>query len=203
MDEAGRHSPSRSPPHSARRRKWIASLGIAVATVAGALAGDAHAATSTQTFGAVADAYVNQARPSTNFGAAGELVVRASPVRRSYVRFDVAGLSGVVTRAVLRVSTSSRSTVGFEVRSVADDSWGETTITYANAPTAAQAVTGTSGSFASGTSVDADVTPLVAVDGPVSVALTTPSSTAIELASRERGRRPSLCSWSRRPRSRP
>ena len=71
---------------------------------------------------------------------------------------------------------------GYEVRGVADNSWGETTITYQNAP-APSGITATSGAVNAGqTSVD--ITPLVTGNGLISVALTT-SSTGITFSSRD------------------
>src|SRR5688572_27842166 len=56
------------------------------------------------TFTPTADAYVDAAAPSTNYGASSILRTVASPAQMSYLRFTVAGLSGAaITRATLRV----------------------------------------------------------------------------------------------------
>lgn len=141
---------------------------------------------TSSTFNPIADAYVNQDSSATNYGAAMTLRADASPIVRSYLRFNVQGLSGTVTRATLRIFTNSNSSIGYEVRGVADNSWVESTINYTNAP-AFDGVTATSGSFGSGAWTTVDITPLVTGNGTFSIALTTTSNTAFSLASRESG----------------
>ena len=165
-----------------------ATILLAVAALASIPAGGslpAVAAPSLQTFVAVADAYVQSNRATTNHGTTSKLNIDASPIARSYLRFDVGGLSGSVTRATLRLTGGTGSTVGFTVRDVANDSWGETTITFANAAAFSAAAVGSSGPYATGQSVSIDITPLVTGDGPVSVVLTTTTSTAMSVSARE------------------
>jgi hypothetical protein len=147
----------------------------------------AGAATSTVSFGASADAFVTQSHPDTNYGARTQLKADGSPTQQSYLRFDIQGLSGTVTRAVLRLTAESSSATGYSVRSVASNSWGEKTITFANAPPVSSTVTASSGSFSAGQAVAVDITPLVAGNGSVSIALTTTSTSGITLDSREAG----------------
>ncbi len=144
------------------------------------------AAVNTFTLNPVVDAYVNEASPSMNYGNVTTLRADASPVVRSYLRFNVQGLSGTVTRVTLRVFTNSSSSTGYEVRNVTDSSWGELTINYANAPVF-EGVTATSGSFGTGIWTTVDITPLVAGNGTFNLALTTTNATAFSLASRESG----------------
>ena len=139
---------------------------------------------STFTFAAAADAYINEASPTTNYGSATTLRADASPVVRSYLRFNVQGLSRTVTRATLRIFTGSSSSAGYQVRSVADNSWGEFSVNYANMPAIGN-VTGTSGGFGASAWTTVDVTPLITGNRLVSFALTTTSGTAFTLASRE------------------
>jgi hypothetical protein len=141
---------------------------------------------STFTFNPIADAYVNEGSPASNYGGATTLRADATPVVRSYLRFDVQGLSGTIRRVTLRVFTNSSSSTGYEVRNVTDTSWSEATINYANAP-AIDGVTTTFGQFAAGAWTSVDVTPLVAGNGSFNLALTTTSATAFSLASRESG----------------
>jgi chitodextrinase len=137
------------------------------------------------TFTPSADAYVNEASPTSNYGSSA-LRADASPIVRSYLRFDVQGLSGTVIRVTLRIFTSSSSSIGYEVRNVADNSWVESTVNYSNAP-AFDGVTATSGPFAAAVWTGVDVTPLITGNGTFSFALTTTTSTAFSLASRESG----------------
>ena len=110
-----------------------------------------------------------------------------SPVTESYLRFNVQGISGIVSSATLRVFANSKQSAGYQAHGVVDNSWGETTITYANAPLFDAAVTGSSGSVPGGAWTAADVTPLVLGNGTLSLALTTSSVTSLSLASRESG----------------
>jgi hypothetical protein len=141
---------------------------------------------STFTFTPIADAYVNEASLAANFGGLTTLRADASPIVRSYLRFNVQGLTGTVTRATLRVFSNSASSAGYEVRNVTDNTWGELTINFTNAP-AVGSVSGISGAFATGAWTTVDITPLIAGNGAFNLALTTTTSTAFSLASRESG----------------
>ena len=174
----------------ARTTPRIAAAGFAVVgsllTAGGTGASGATSATVSQTFTPVADAYVSSAKPDANYGKSPKLKTDASPIVRSYLRFDVEGLDGPIVKATLRLHTASGSTVGYDVRPVAANTWSETTITYSNAPSTG-AVVGSSGAFASGAWTSVDVTALVVGDGVVSVAVTTPSTSPITVDSRETG----------------
>jgi parallel beta-helix repeat protein len=139
----------------------------------------------------VADSYVNESSPSTNYGSATTLKADASPVNRSYLRFSVQGVSSGISRATLRVLASSASSIGHEVRGVSDNTWGESTINFSNAP-AVGGVIRSSGAFSAGTWVEVDVTSYVTGNGTYSLALTTPSSTSISYASRQSSNAPQL-----------
>jgi chitodextrinase len=141
-------------------------------------------------FAAEADAYVNADKPDANYGSASSLRIDASPDVRSYVRFTVQGITGEVTQATLYLQANSSSGAGFSVRNVADNSWGEGTITHTNAP-AVGSVIRSSGPVSTG-SIAIDVSPLVTGNGTYTIALTTPGSTAISFASREGGDTPEL-----------
>ena len=141
---------------------------------------------NTFTFVPAADAYVNEGSTSTNYGSATILKNDASPVTRSYLRFNVQGLSGTVTRVTLRIFTSNSSSSGYQVRPVTDNSWGEFAVNYTNSP-AVGSVAGSSGAFGTGVWTTVDITPLISGNGVVSLALTTTNNTAFNLASRETG----------------
>ena len=141
---------------------------------------------NTFTFAPAADAYVNESSAGTNYGSATTLRQDASPVLRSYLRFNVQGLSGTVTKATLRIFTSNSSSSGYQVRPVTDNSWSEFAVNYTNAP-AVGSVAGSSGAFGTGVWTTIDITSLISGNGIVSLALTTTNSTAFNLASRETG----------------
>jgi len=141
---------------------------------------------TTFTYPSLADAYINPGNAGSNYGTSTVLRADASPDFRSYLRFDVQGLSGTVTRATLRVYANSSSILGCTANSVDDTTWSEATINYNNAPPVGGAV-GSSSAFGANAWVDIDVTAYITGDGTYNLALTTSSSTAISLASREAG----------------
>src|SRR6266487_871528 len=147
-----------------------------VAVVVAALAGGGFAAasrvtaasTSTATsvsFSAVADSYASASNPTAVYGSATALKVEGSPVKNAYVKFVVSGLSSTVTKAKLRLYAQSNSSVGFAVRSVSDNTWQESALSFANAPPLSTTVTASSGSLKTGTWVSLDVAPLIAGNG--------------------------------------
>jgi len=138
------------------------------------------------TFTPVADAYVDAEKPTTNAGSSLSLRADGSPEMRSYLRFEVAGLSSRVIRARLRLFANTSHSVGYDARGVADNGWEERTITYNDAPPVG-GVVASSGSFTSGTWTEVEVTPLISGNGTVNLAFTTAHSTAMNLASRETG----------------
>jgi uncharacterized delta-60 repeat protein len=138
------------------------------------------------TFLPLADAYVNAGSPTSNYGSSTTLRADASPDLHSYLRFSVQGLSSTVTKATLRVYANSASSLGCTANAVSDNTWTESTLNYNNAPGVGGTL-GSSGSFGAGIWIEMDVTPYVSGNGTYNLALTTPSSTAISLASREAG----------------
>jgi parallel beta-helix repeat protein len=149
------------------------------------------AAPSSFTFVPAADSYVQEASPTTNYGTQTQVRIDGSPVVRTYLRFTVQGVVGTVTSAKLRIYANSASSTGHEVRGVADNTWGETTITFADAPAFGASVGG-SGAFSAGGYVEVDITSLISGNGTYSVALTGPGSTAVSYASRESANPPQL-----------
>lgn len=137
-------------------------------------------------FTPVADAYVNQSKTTTNYGTATTLRTDASPILRSYLRFNVSGLSGIITRVTLRVYANNSSSSGYIVNSLANNTWGELTLNFNNAPPVGSVI-GSSGGFSSGLYTTVDVTSYITGEGTFSLALTSSSSTLTSLASRETG----------------
>jgi hypothetical protein len=106
-------------------------------------------------------------------------------VVRSYLRFNVSGLAGSVVSATLRIWANTSQTTGYDAYSVADNTWGETTITSANAPPFGTTKLGLSGKIAAGTWTSVNVTSAIAGNGTYSFGLSTTNSTAVSLSSRE------------------
>jgi phosphatidylinositol-3-phosphatase len=175
-------------------RLMLTLSALAAAAGISTLSGAAAGSPTTLTFKAAADAYVSSASPSANFGSETQLEVDLAPassngdVAHTYLRFDVDGLSGVVSRATLRLYALSGDKGGIDVRGVADNSWLEPELTWDNAPTPASSIEGSSGSFDAHEWVSIDVTPLVSGNGPVSIELeSTSTMPPTEFASRESG----------------
>lgn len=140
--------------------------------------------TATYTVAPVADAYVVGDFATTNYGRSILLKADASPSYHSYLRFNVGGLSGTVTKATLRLYTTSSSAIGYQVKQVSNPSWEEGSVTYSNAP-AVGTVVGSSGNFAAGNWTAVNVTSLITGNGVYDLALTTSSTAALNFNSRD------------------
>jgi chitodextrinase len=139
------------------------------------------------TFVPGADTYVNAGSPASNYGSSTSLRADGSPDVHSYLRFDVQGLGGkTIAQASLLIYLTSKANKGIDVETVADNSWGELTVNYNNAP-ALGGIVASSGSAKGGTWVQLDVTSYVTGEGTYSFGITTSSSTALSMASRETG----------------
>jgi hypothetical protein len=143
-------------------------------------------AASLFTFVPAADAYVDANSPTSNYGSLATLRVDASPVVRSYLRFTVQGVNGTVARATLRVYANSSSSQGCTASSVSNSAWSESTLNYNNAPPPGSTL-GSSGLFGANAWFSIDVTPYITGNGTYTLALTTPGTTAVSLASLESG----------------
>jgi calcineurin-like phosphoesterase family protein len=163
---------------------------LVASAVLGTLAPSAAGQAATTTFYPSADSHVQADKPSSNFGLSSGLRVDGSPVSNAYLRFDVTGLTGTVTGATLRVFSRTSSSTGISLRPVASNLWGETTITYANAPPSGAEVA--KSAITSGAWASLDARLLVGGNGTVSMAIKTTSSTSRTLDSREGVNRPQL-----------
>lgn len=140
--------------------------------------------TATYTFAPAADAYVAAGLAGTNYGNSVFLRADGSPEVHSYLRFLVGDVNGSVTKATLRLYTTSGSTENYHVTHVTDQSWEEGFVTYTTAP-AVGSVIGSAGNFAAGTWTNVDVTSLITGNGVYDLALTTTSSAVLDFNSRE------------------
>jgi acid phosphatase type 7 len=139
----------------------------------------------------VADSYVDASQPTVNFGSSTAIRMDGSPIVNGYLRFTVPSLSGTVTSATLRLFANSSQSTGYTAFRVADNSWGETTITASNAPPLGTAL-GSSGPVTAATWTSANVTAAVTGAGTVSFAVSTTSATALSLSSRTGANPPQL-----------
>ncbi|NKQ37073.1 MAG: DNRLRE domain-containing protein, partial [Chloroflexi bacterium] len=153
---------------------------------------------STVNFESEADAYVWEGAPTANYGS--QTILHAwtggnpNSQFNSYVRFNVAGLSGPVTQAVLRLYAWDSNNDGFRVHAVVDNSWIETGtsgITYQSAPSLGSLIE-THGPITTATWLEVDVTNYINGDGEYSFGLTGDSASRLRLRSRESSQPPEL-----------
>jgi PKD repeat protein len=141
--------------------------------------------TTTVTLVPTADAYTDASQPAVNYGKSTSLRVDGSPIVRSYLTFNLSGVSGSVTRATLRVYANSALTAGYSVGGTGT-AWTETGLTAANAPPIGPSIGG-SGAFGAAVWTSVDVTSLVTAGTQVGLGLFGSSATAVNLAARESG----------------
>ena len=180
---------SRGPLRSRTHRLLAAATVFVTLSAANAAGLGSTAAAADTTFTAVADTYVRSDQPMANFGTATQLQVAApntngSPTLTTYVKFDVSGLTAAPLKVTLNVFARSTGTTPIKVSPVADTSWTETGLTYANHP-AAGTPTSSSGGLTSGTWTPIDVTPWVQSNGTVSFAVNTGATAIRYFDSRE------------------
>ncbi len=131
------------------RRSRIVALAAALVIAATGLGAPTKVqADTTLSFAASADVQVYSSNPSTNYGTLATLRTRegtgtsSDPIYRTYLRFDVSGLSGSVTGVTLRLSVSDASANSQGVYAVAGG-WTEAGLNYGNAPAIGGPVLGT------------------------------------------------------------
>jgi hypothetical protein len=139
---------------------------------------------ATTTFGSEADARVVQGSPNSNYGTQSYLEADTSPVVESYVRFDVSGLDGTVTRARLRLYVTNASGDGPAVYR-AGSTWSETGITWNTKPARTGAALANAARVASGAYFTYDVTGAVSGDGSYTFALVAESVDGVDYRSRQ------------------
>ncbi|HYM53041.1 MAG TPA: DNRLRE domain-containing protein, partial [Candidatus Dormibacteraeota bacterium] len=140
---------------------------------------------TTTTLRSIADSYVDANNAGTNYGTSVKLRVDGSPAIRTYVRFDLSSLSGTISRATLRMWATSSQSSGWQARSV-NGAWAELTLTSSNAPSLGAPI-GSSGAVSAGSWTVVDVTALLSGGTSLNIGLTTTSTTALAMSSREAG----------------
>ncbi len=150
-----------------------------------AIGSRAKAKTRTFSFAPTADSYVSAAHRTELFGGAPSLRT-AGTVAWSYLRFDVTGVVGNVSKTTLRVYARSANRLGFVVNRVQTTAWDERTLSYANAPPVGP-VLGRSGPIKPNQWVTVDLLLPADRDGPITLALTAARYSTGWYASRESG----------------
>jgi hypothetical protein len=140
----------------------------------------------TRTYRSTDDGFVSSARKTTNFGASSQVrAATARTVTRTYLKFNVAGLTGAPSSARLRLRVNEGSVSGGEVRAVSDTTWTERRVTYRRAPSMAPEPLATVGPAATGDVVEFDVTSAISGNGIYSFALVSDSRDQVSYSSDE------------------
>lgn len=166
----------------------MASIIMALALTLGTfISGRAQSNTSVITFVTDADSRVHEANSNTSYGTYGTVLYvdgGADPDVETYLRFTVAGISGTVTNAKLRVYLTDGSSNGPAVYPTSN-TWVETGITWNNRPVRTGSALDDKGSVGKSVWVEYDVTVSVTGDGTYSFILATDSTDSITLSARE------------------
>ncbi|GGN58357.1 hypothetical protein GCM10011579_021590 [Streptomyces albiflavescens] len=174
------------------RRSTLAGGAVALTAVAvaGLLTTAPVATAATTTFTPVADTYVQSNTASTNYGTSTQFVVDNSPVRQSFLKFTVSGVTDPVTSAKLRIraiTNNNGSSNGGTFKAMTNTTWSETGTTWNNKPAIDGATLGTLGSVVPDGWYEIDVTSLVTGNGTFSVGATSPNNDGAYYDSRESG----------------
>ncbi len=147
-----------------------------------------------QVLGPVADAYVNESRTGTNAGSGTTLRVRVKSRAsyRSFLRFDLTGLSGTLVSARLRLFCTDASTNGGQLYALPDNGWSEMGITWANQPALPASPFAALGPVSVNTWVELDVTAALGGTPTQVFALAGGSSNSAYYSSREGSNPPQL-----------
>src|SRR6476620_236213 len=152
-----------------------AALLLATAGIVAVGATFAGSEVVTATLAPTADAYVESTTPSTNYGTNARIIADASPVRQTFLRFDLSALTGTVQDARLRIHvaniTDAESPSGGTVARVTESPWTETGITYNNRPTDWCTTVATAGAVKRNTWVEFSVTSAVTTGGLLTLGL--------------------------------
>jgi hypothetical protein len=133
---------------------------------------------------AVADARVEGASPTRNFGSSSTIGADGSPAKESYLRFSVPAGTGPVLKATLLLRVENSTDNGPEVRATSTG-WNESTITWSNRPAPVGGVVADAGKLSSGTWASFDVSALVKGPGDVAFHLKPESNDGADFRSRE------------------
>ena len=146
------------------------------------------------TFIAAADARVQEANRSTNYGTSASLQVNGlnNPDIESFIRFTVSGVTGPIQGALLRVYITTNSSTNSPAVYGASNSWTETGITWRTRPARTTSALDNKGATSTNTWVEYNVGALVNGNGTYTLVLVADSSDGITISSREGSRPPEL-----------
>jgi hypothetical protein len=145
------------------------------------------------TFNPVADTYVQSDLSASNFGSSAQFVVDNSPVRNTLFKFNITGIgTRTVVSAKLRIYCIDSSPFGGAFYRVADNTWGEGTVHWNNAPAADASSLASLGAVAAGNWYEVEVTSLVSGDGTFSFKMSSTSPDGAYYSSKEGANAPQL-----------
>ena len=137
----------------------------------------------------IADAFVRKSSPGTNYGKRSNLRAFLG-AERSYLKFNVSGLTGPATDVRLRLWVTDPSSTGISVYR-AGASWTETGITWRNKP-GLISKRATASHATLGTWLELDLGKVIGGNGTYTFAIQGNAATTTRFASRETGRDPQL-----------
>jgi PKD repeat protein len=148
---------------------------------------------ATITVVASADARVNQAVPTSNYGSDPALRIRLDPTGgyRSFLRFPVAGITGTVSSVKLRLYVTDASPGGGTVYPTSG-SWVESTINWNNQPAATGGAIRVIGSVALDAWAEIDLTGAVTTNGTYNLLISDGNTNSTFYSSREGAHPPEL-----------
>jgi len=155
---------------------------------------------TTASFQPVQDAYVKSSSPTSNFGSSTSLRVRTSTTETiySYLKFDVAGLTGAVQSAKLKLYVDDDSDDGGSIFSVSNNyldgsaAWIESGIVWDNSPLLSGSALSALGVVTIGSTVELDVTAAITGNGVYSFGLKSGSGNLVKYNSRQGANPPAL-----------
>ncbi len=161
---------------------------------------DGGGASPVVTFRAVHDASVESTNMATNYGSETSLRVRSSgsPEYRSYFKFTLAGLTGNVTNAKLRLYVVDEDVNAGSVYPVANTlrastmDWTQSVLSWNNAPDIAAPALAALGAVKVKTWVELDVTAAVGGNGTYSFAIKSVDAHSVYFSSSEGSQPPEL-----------
>ena len=151
---------------------------------------------TTLTFTPVADARVEDGMPNSNFGTSTKLSATGGvPKKESYLRFQLAGVTGPVVSADLRMTSTLDGTKDGPALHGAGGGWNETELAWSNRPSHDASAADDVAAIPKGTVATYDATSLVNGNGTVNMALISTFNDNVDFGSREHGdesKRPQL-----------
>jgi chitodextrinase len=141
---------------------------------------------TTLTFTPVADTRVQDDSPTANFGSSTKLQAGGGvPKRESYLRFNLAGITGPVVEAKLRMQSTTDGTKNGPALHGAGGGWNETELAWSSRPSHDPAAAHDYGAIPKGTVATYDAESLVNGNGLVNMALISDFNDSVDFGSRE------------------